>query len=148
MDKISVYTQNRIESRIFTIRGLQVMIDRDLAEMYGVETRVLNQAVKRNIERFPDEFCFQLSDVEFSNWKSQIVMSNFIFDTNYLPKLDQYQADQEESWYHYLVPVTSAAAILGIKNLNAGSWPRMILIPILLSRKISREINWYQSSFV
>jgi hypothetical protein len=75
-------------------------------------------------------------------------MSNFIFDTNYLPKLDQYQADQEESWYHYLVPVTSAAAILGIKNLNAGSWPRMILIPILLSRKISREINWYQSSFV
>jgi len=61
---------------IDTIRGLQVMIDRDLASLYDVETRVLNQAVKRNSERFPDEYCFQLNDEEFSNWKSQIVMSN------------------------------------------------------------------------
>ena len=65
-----------IQSRIYTIRGLQVMIDRDLASLYGVETRTLNQAVKRNSERFPDEYCFQLNDEEFSNWKSQIVMSN------------------------------------------------------------------------
>ena len=65
-----------IRSRIYTIRGLQVMIDRDLASLYGVETRTLNQAVKRNRERFPDEYCFQLNDDEFSNWKSQIVMSN------------------------------------------------------------------------
>jgi hypothetical protein len=65
-----------IRSRIDTIRGLQVMIDRDLASLYDVETRVLNQAVKRNSERFPDEYCFQLNDEEFSNWKSQIVMSN------------------------------------------------------------------------
>jgi len=65
-----------IRSRIDTIRGLQVMIDRDLASLYDVETRVLNQAVKRNSERFPDEYCFQLNDEEFSNWKSQIVISN------------------------------------------------------------------------
>lgn len=52
------------------------MIDRDLASLYDVETRLLNQAVKRNSERFPEEYCFQLSDEEFSNWKSQIVMSN------------------------------------------------------------------------
>ena len=65
-----------IRSRIDTIRGLQVMIDRDLASLYDVETRVLNQAVKRNSERFPDEYCFQLNDEEFLNWKSQIVMSN------------------------------------------------------------------------
>ena len=65
-----------IRSRIDTIRGLQVMIDRDLASLYDVETRALNQAVKRNSERFPDEYCFQLNDEEFSNWKSQIVMSN------------------------------------------------------------------------
>ena len=64
MDKISVYTQNRIESRIFTIRGLQVMIDRDLAEMYGVAPKRLNEQVKRNIERFPTKFRFQLSDNE------------------------------------------------------------------------------------
>jgi len=54
------------------------MIDRDLADMYGVETRVLNQAVKRNVERFPDDFMFQLTDDEFYNWKSQFVMSNYI----------------------------------------------------------------------
>jgi hypothetical protein len=52
------------------------MLDRDLAEMYGVETRVLNQAVKRNIDRFPDDFMFQLTDVEFKSWKSQIVITN------------------------------------------------------------------------
>ena len=56
--------QQNIENRIFTIRGIQVMIDRDLAEMYAVETKVLNQAVKRNIERFPELFRFQLSAKE------------------------------------------------------------------------------------
>jgi hypothetical protein len=65
-----------IRNRIYTLRGLQVMFDRDLASLYDVETRALNQAVKRNGERFPDEYCFQLNDEEFSNWKSQIVMSN------------------------------------------------------------------------
>ena len=53
-----------IENRILTIRGKPVMIDRDLAELYGVETKVLNQAVKRNIERFPESFRFQLTDTE------------------------------------------------------------------------------------
>ena len=53
-----------IEDRIFTIRGVQVMIDRDLAEIYGVETKRLNEQVKRNIERFPERFMFQLSDNE------------------------------------------------------------------------------------
>lgn len=53
-----------IENRIITLRGKQVMIDRDLAELYGVETKVLNQAVKRNIERFPESFRFQLSNQE------------------------------------------------------------------------------------
>lgn len=51
------------------------MIDRDLSELYGVETRALNQAVKRNIERFPSDFMFQLSREEFEKWRSQIVMS-------------------------------------------------------------------------
>lgn len=52
------------------------MIDRDLAELYGVETRALNQAVKRNLKRFPEDFMFQLTVKEFENWKSQIVISN------------------------------------------------------------------------
>ena len=66
----------QIEKKIFVIRGVQVMIDRDIAELYGVETKVLNQAVKRNIERFPEEFMFQLNDEEFENWKSQFATSN------------------------------------------------------------------------
>jgi len=53
-----------IENRIFVIRGQKVMIDRDLAELYGVKTIALNQAVKRNAERFPEEFMFQLNDNE------------------------------------------------------------------------------------
>ena len=55
-----------LKDRIFTIRGKRVMIDRDLAELYGVETKKLNQAVKRNIERFPDDFMFQLTNEEQS----------------------------------------------------------------------------------
>lgn len=55
-----------VESKIFMIRGKQVMIDRDLAELYGVETKVINQAVKRNIERFPEEFRFQLINQEMN----------------------------------------------------------------------------------
>ena len=65
-----------VQNKIYLIRGLRIMIDRDLAEMYGVETRTLNQAVKRNFERFPDDFMFQLIDLEFQDWKSQIVISN------------------------------------------------------------------------
>jgi hypothetical protein len=66
----------QIQDRIFTIRDKQVMFDRDLAELYQIETRVLNQAVKRNIKRFPKEYMFQISVEELKDWKSQIVISN------------------------------------------------------------------------
>ena len=65
-----------IENLIHPIRGQQVMLDSDLAKLYGVETRALNQAVKRNIERFPEDFMFQLSKDEFDSLRSQIVISN------------------------------------------------------------------------
>lgn len=78
MTEVDQLQPSIIKNKIYTIRGLQVMIDRDLAEMYGVETRVLNQAVKRNYERFPEDFMFQLTDIEFQDWKSQIVMSNVV----------------------------------------------------------------------
>ena len=67
-----------IQNKIYEIRGYKVMLDFDLAEMYQVATRVLNQAVKRNIERFPKDFMFQLTDEELKNWRSQIVMTNSI----------------------------------------------------------------------
>ena len=66
-----------IEKKIYLIRNQKVMLSVDLAELYGVETRALNQAVKRNIERFPEDFMFQLNDSEFQNLKSQIVTSSW-----------------------------------------------------------------------
>lgn len=65
-------------SKIYTIRGKKVMLDRDLACLYNVETRVLNQAVKRNEERFPQDFMFQMTREELKDWMSQIVISNEI----------------------------------------------------------------------
>jgi len=69
-------TDDFIKSRIFTIRGIQVMLDRDLAELYGVATSRLNEQVKRNEERFPETFMFQLTREELANWISQIATSN------------------------------------------------------------------------
>ena len=65
-----------VANRIRIIRGHRVMPDSDLAELYGVLTKALNQAVKRNIERFPSDFMFQLTAEEFDHWRSQIVTSN------------------------------------------------------------------------
>jgi len=69
--------QDDIQRKIYTIRGVQVMLDSDLALLYCVETKVLNQAVKRNIERFPESFRFQLTDDEMMNLRSQFVTSRF-----------------------------------------------------------------------
>ena len=66
-----------IEQRIFVIRGQRVMLDRDLAQLYGVETKRLNEAVKRNIKRFPQNFMFQLTNEEFNNLKSQFATSSW-----------------------------------------------------------------------
>ena len=65
-----------IQSKIYEIRGVKVMLDFDLAEMYGVETRVMNQAVKRNLKRFPDDFMFQLTETEWKGISSQFVMTS------------------------------------------------------------------------
>ena len=74
MDTLMV--QGEISSRILTLRGVQVMLDRDLAALYQVETRRLNEQVKRNSDRFPDDFMFQLTEEELKNWKSQNATSN------------------------------------------------------------------------
>ncbi len=66
-----------IMSKIYLIRGKKVMIDRDLAELYEVETRTLKQHVKRNIERFPEDFMFELTRDEFNNLRSQFVISSW-----------------------------------------------------------------------
>ena len=77
MDNQMILIDNKtIQNKIYTIRDLQVMVDRDLAELYGVETRRLNEQVKRNVERFPEEFMFQMTSEELENWKSQNATSN------------------------------------------------------------------------
>lgn len=68
--------QEVIESKILLIRGKKVMLDKDLAILYKVPTGRLNEQVKRNIDRFPEDFMFQLNKEEFENWRSQIAMSN------------------------------------------------------------------------
>jgi len=73
---LGVFPDHIVLSKIFIVREHKVMIDRDLAELYGVETRTLNQAVKRNLQRFPEDFMFQMTAEELENWKSQIVISN------------------------------------------------------------------------
>ncbi|TAM99800.1 MAG: ORF6N domain-containing protein [Chitinophagaceae bacterium] len=77
MNSQSISIQKTVlRNLIYTIRGKQVMTDSDLAELYGVETKVLNQGVKRNKERFPEEFCFQLTHQEMENLRSQFVTSS------------------------------------------------------------------------
>ena len=73
----SVVTAKGIQQRIFLLRGQKVMLSTDLAELYNVEARALVQAIKRNRERFPDDFMFQLNKTEFTNLKSQIVTSSW-----------------------------------------------------------------------
>lgn len=79
LEQITVHDQlsiDQVKSHICSIRGTEVMLDRELAQLYGVETKVLNQAVKRNIQRFPERFMFQVSPEEWDSLKSQIVTSN------------------------------------------------------------------------
>ena len=71
----SVVPLERIENKIYLIRGHKVMFDTDLAELYDVPTKAFNQAVKRNLDRFPEDFMFQLNKAELENWRSQIVTS-------------------------------------------------------------------------
>lgn len=126
-----------IQNKIYTIRNQKVMIDRDLAEIYGVETRVLNQAVKRNIERFPIDFMFQLTDLEFQNWKSQIVISNSInMGLRYKP------------YVFTELGVAMLSSVLNSKTaiqINMGIMRAFVTIRQTLSNKPSDKIAEFQS---
>lgn len=79
----------RVISKIFFIRNKKVMIDSDLAGLYGVETKVLNQAVKRNLERFPEDFMFQLTKEEANAWKSEVEIPNLRYQIGTLSSRSQ-----------------------------------------------------------
>ena len=84
-DKIALAqnSSENIKNLIYTIRGKQVMLDSDVAMLYQCETRNINQAVKRNINRFPDKFCFRLTNIEVENLKSQNVISSLSKENSY-----------------------------------------------------------------
>jgi ORF6N domain len=85
MTEEALIKSDDIRHYIYTIRDKQVMMDEDLASFYGIETKVLNQAVKRNHDRFPEEFMFQLTDNEYNSLRSQFVTSNQRGGRRYLP---------------------------------------------------------------
>ncbi len=120
----SIQPVEQIESLIITVRGKQVILDRDLARLYGVETRVLNQAVQRNMERFPEDFMFQLTKEEFENWKSQIVIS--IWDDDNMSSQNAITSDdssrsqiailnEDQNWKSQIV--TSNSIKMGARKL-------------------------------
>jgi hypothetical protein len=74
--EISIIPDEVVINKIYFLRNQKVMLDRDLATLYGIETRVLKQAVRRNIVRFPEDFMFELTKEEFENWRSQFATSN------------------------------------------------------------------------
>lgn len=78
-------TLSKIENMIYVIRGLKVMLDSDLAELYGVETKNLNKAVQRNISRFPEDFMFQLNSKDLENLRFQIGTANSLNKKRFLP---------------------------------------------------------------
>lgn len=75
--EISLIPDDVVINKIYFIRNQKVMLDRDLAELYSVETKRINEQVKRNLSRFPEDFMFQLSEIEFQNLKSQFATSSW-----------------------------------------------------------------------
>lgn len=76
MENQSLLSEETISNKIYFIRRQKVMLDRDLALLYGIETKRLKEQVKRNISRFPEDFMFELNKKEFENWRSQFATSN------------------------------------------------------------------------
>ena len=85
MNEIIEKENIKIEDLIFEIRDKQVILASDIAKLYQVETRIINQTVKRNIERFPEEFCFQLTKEDLNSLRSQFVISNTRGGNRYMP---------------------------------------------------------------
>ena len=76
MNKAVSITETLIESKIYLVRSQKIMLDFDLAEMYDVANKALKQAVRRNMDRFPEDFMFEMTQEELTNWRSQFVTSN------------------------------------------------------------------------
>ena len=129
-----------IQNKIYEIRGQRVMLDRDLSMIYGVETRVLNQAVKRNIERFPSDFMFQLTDKEMQDWRSQIVMSKSIN-----------MGVRRRAYAFTELGVAMLSSILSSKTaiqINIGIMRVFVAVRLLLNNKPISEIRGLKNEII
>jgi phage regulator Rha-like protein len=133
-----------IERRIYIIHGNKVMLSTHLAELYGVAPRVLVQAVKRNIERFPEDFMFQLTDEEFQNLKSQIVTSNW----GGLRRANPYAFTEQGVAMLSSVLRSKRAVQVNIEIMRAFVKLRMILSThVKLARKLEEMEKKYDAQF-
>lgn len=136
-------SDNTIRNLIFVVRGQQVMMDSDLAALYQVETKVFNQAVKRNVARFPDAFRFQLTDGEYADLRSQIVTSNGRGGRRYLPYVFTEQGIAMLS----AVLNSDIAIQVSIQIMTAFVEMRRFLVNnSVMFQKIS-EVNWRQQEY-
>ena len=112
-------TEQGIQNRIFTIRGVQVMLDEDLAKLYQVETRTFNQAVKRNIKRFPDSFRFQLTKEEYETiLRSQIV--------TFKQNLDENRRGKHRKYLPYVFTEQGVSMLSAILDMITFYWVAII----------------------
>ena len=139
-----IIPQEVIEKRIFLIRGQKIMLDRDLAKLYGVTTFNLNKAVKRNLDRFPEDFMFQLTDEEFQNLKSQIVTSNW----GGLRRANPYAFTEQGVAMLSSVLRSKRAVHVNIEIMRAFVKLRMILSThVELARKLEEMEKKYDAQF-
>lgn len=144
-DSAHLQPLENIENLIHVIRGKQVMLDRDLARLYGVEARALNQAVQRNIERFPEDFMFQLSKEEFENLRSQIVTSS---EEEILKSQNVISSWGGQRYMPYVFSEIDETVLAMLdkrgKNVTAKVYTRNILEPQskILARSGSALSNW------
>lgn len=139
-----VVSRKAIESRIYTIRGERVMLDCDLAELYGVETRSLNQSVRRHAARFPSDFMFTLTKDEVANLRSQFVISSSWGGARYPP-----QAFTEQGVAMLSAVLNSEQAIrVNIEIMRAFIKLRTMATPIeKLARKLDQLEERYDEQF-
>lgn len=118
----SLITEQRILKTIMIIRGRKTILDSDLAELYGVQTRTLNQAVRRNQEKFPEDFAFQLINEEFEDLRSQIVISSSWGGRRYPPYV-----------------FTEHGALMAANVLNS---PKAIQMSVFIVRAFVKCARW------
>ena len=115
-EELNLTTTEEIQNLIYTIRGKQVMLDSDVASLYHYETKFINLTVKRNIERFPEEFCFQLTEIELENLRLQFATSSLEKPKNSLSS-ETLAAETGTGQSMYMINQYNEVNIMGTSNL-------------------------------